>query len=275
MTLLLVLFLASCVSRDAAPRRDALRLSDGKIVPFREMVEDLTSADVVFVGEVHDKMRDHAAEFDIISALHEREVPFGIGLEMFRSDSQKNLDGWTSGTLDKERFIRVYYDNWRMPWPYYGDILLYAQEHAIPLVGLNVPDAVSKTVATKGFQALTPAELAQLPPGISCSVDRQYMDFIKRVYESHGAKKDSFVHFCEAQMVWDKSMAWHLVRYMKKHPKEKMVVLAGIGHAWKRGIPEQVRQSSSFTFRVVLPQVPDETKRSSITSADADYIFVD
>jgi uncharacterized iron-regulated protein len=275
IALLVTLLPASCMSRDATAYHNVLRLSDGKIISFGEMINDVEGSDIIFVGEIHDSMRDHAAELDVISALHERNVPIGIGLEMFRADSQKSLDEWRKGTLDRARFIRIYYNNWRMPWPYYGDILMYARQHAIPIAGLNVPDAISQKVATKGFGSLTRTELAQLPPGISCNVDREYMDFIKSVYKSHGGEKDSFVHFCEAQMVWDKSMAWHLIRYMKKHPGQKMVVISGIGHAWKRGISEQVRQSSSYTFKVVLPAVPDETKRSSITVADADYLFVD
>jgi len=270
-----ILLAVFCTSRDASAYRHALRLHDGKVIPFAEMIDDLKNADIVFVGEVHDSMRDHQAELDVIRALHEKGVRFGIGFEMFRADSQKDLDEWNDGKLDKAKFVRVYYDNWRMPWPLYGDIFLYARSHSIPMVGLNVPDAISRKVATTGFASLTRQELAQLPPGISCNVDQKYMDFIKKVYEAHAAEKDSFVHFCEAQMVWDKSMAWHLLGYMKKRPGEKMVVLSGIGHAWKRGIPEQVKQSSSYTLRVVLPAVPDATKRSSITSADADYIFID
>ncbi len=263
------------MSRDVSAYNNVLRVSDGRVISFEEMIDDLKKADIVFVGEVHDSERDHQAEFDIISALHERDVPIGIGLEMFRAESQRSLDEWNSGKLDEAGFIRVYYDNWRIPWPFYGDILQYAKQHAIPMVGLNVPDAISKKVATKGFSALTHDERAQLPPGISCNVDERYMDFIRRVYESHAAGKDSFVHFCEAQMLWDKSMAWHLEHYMKKHPGRKMVVLSGIGHSWKRGIPDQIRQSSSYTFKVVLPAVPNGAKRSSITTADADYIFAD
>jgi uncharacterized iron-regulated protein len=275
VSLLCILLALSCTARDASAYRQALRLHDGKVVPFDEMIDDLKNADIVFVGEVHDSLRDHQAELDVIRALHERGIRFGIGFEMFRADSQRTLDEWSDGKLDKAKFVRVYYDNWRMPWPFYGDIFLYARSHSLPMVGLNVPDAISEKVAAKGFGSLTRDELAQLPPGISCDVDRKYMDFIRRVYKAHGAGTDSFVHFCEAQMLWDKAMAWHLVEFMKKHPGEKMVVLSGIGHAWKRGIPEQVKQGSSYTFRVVLPAVPDTTKRSAITAADADYILVD
>ncbi len=252
-----------------------LRISDHKVITFGEMIDDVRKADIVLVGETHDSMKDHAAELDVIQALHDRNATIGIGLEMFRADSQKSLDEWSSGTLDEAKFIRIYYNNWRMPWPYYGDILLYARNQAIPIVGLNVPDAVSRKVATTGFASLTPAERALLPPGISCNVDPRYMEFIRRVYETHGAQDDTFVHFCEAQMVWDKSMAWHLIGYMKKHPGRKMVVLSGTGHAWKRGIPEQLKELSSYSYKVVLPQVPDERQRSSITTSDADYIFLD
>jgi uncharacterized iron-regulated protein len=273
--LTVLLLLPSCTFGDGASYQRVLRMRDGKIIPFSAMIDDLKGSDIVFVGEIHDSMRDHATELAIIRALHDQGISFGIGLEMFKADSQKSLDGWSNKTLDRAKFVRIYYNNWHMPWPYYGDIFTYARLHAIPLAGLNVPDAISRKVATKGFGSLTSLELAQLPPGISCRVDREYMDYIKRVYESHSTQQDSFVHFCEAQMVWDKSMAWHLLRYMKRHRGQKMVVISGTGHAWKRGIPEQVRQDSSYKFKVVLPALPTETMRSSITSADADYLFVD
>jgi uncharacterized iron-regulated protein len=101
------------------------------------------------------------------------------------------------------------------------------------------------------------------------------MDFIRRAYSGHGKEGRSFVHFCEAQMVWDKAMAWHLVAYLKRHPGTKIVVLTGIGHAWKRGIPEQVAEQGKFSSLVILPSVPGEVERGRITERDADYLFLD
>ena len=74
-------------------------------------------------------------------------------------------------------------------------------------------------------------------------------------------------------MVWDKSMACHLMGYLKKNPDTTMVVLAGVGHAWKRGISEQL--DNGITYRVVLPLIPDQVAKDTVTTADADYVLLE
>jgi uncharacterized iron-regulated protein len=253
----------------------ALRVKDGKAVSSLDLLGAMRKADIVFVGELHDRMEDHIRQLEIIEAFHAADVPMAIGLEMFRADSQKDLDAWVSSKLDPDRFLSLYYQNWRLPWPLYREIFEYAREHGIPMVGLNVPERISRKVARSGFSSLTPEERQHLPAGISCNVDPAYMDFIRRAYSGHGKEGRSFVHFCEAQMVWDKAMAWHLVAYLKRHPGTKIVVLTGIGHAWKRGIPEQVAEQGKFSSLVILPSVPGEVERGRITERDADYLFLD
>ena len=277
--IILVLAVLLCLSvgagRGTGSEGKVLRVRDGKIITFAGMIDDVKKANFVFIGEVHDMEEHHEEELSIIRAFHESDTPLAVGLEMFRADSQSVLDSWVKGKLSQDRFLPAYYDNWREPWPLYRGIFQYAREHEIPLLGLNVPDAISKKVALEGFAALTKEERKQLPPGISCNVDPTYMEFIRKAYAGHGGHDRSFVNFCEAQMVWDKSMAWHLVRYAKKNPGRPVVVLAGVGHAWKRGIPEQVEMDSKFTYRVVLPLIPDQIDRDTVTTKDADYVLLD
>ncbi len=252
-----------------------LRVRDGKVITFAGMIEDAKKADFVFIGEVHDVIAHHRAQLAVIRAFHESDTPMAVGLEMFRADSQGVLDSWVSGKLPLEHFLPAYYDNWNEPWTLYSGIFQYARDHEIPLLGLNVPDKIAAKVAREGFASLTAEERKQLPPGISCNVDPTYMEFIRRAYAGHAMHERGFVNFCEAQMVWDKSMAWHLMAYMKKNPGRTVVVLAGIGHAWKRGIHEQVATESKLTYRVVLPLIPDQIDRKTITTKDADYVLLD
>jgi uncharacterized iron-regulated protein len=161
-----------------------------------------------------------------------------------------------------------------VPWPLYRDIFEYARDHQLPLVGLNIPDGISKKIARSGFASLSDEEKKKLPPGISCNVDPTYMEFIRKAYSGHHGHGKDFVNFCEAQMVWDKSMAWHTINYLKKNSNKTMVVLAGVGHAWKRGIPDHLLADSKLSYRVVLPAVPNEIDRESVTTADADYVLL-
>ncbi len=252
-----------------------LRTGDGKTIQFPEMIEDVKKVNIIFVGEFHDRMSHHQAQLDIITALNRSGVSVAIGLEMFRADSQKELDRWVEGSSGENEFMKAYRANWTLPWPLYKGIFLYARQHRIPMVGLNVSDEITRKVSRLGFSSLGSEDLKHLPPGISCDIDEGYMNFIQRVYKAHHTEGKSFVHFCEAQMVWDKSMAWNLMEFVRKNPLRTVVVLAGTGHSWKRGIPEQVERLSGPPFSVILPEVPDLIDSKATRSPEADYILLE
>jgi uncharacterized iron-regulated protein len=272
----LVLFLLLHIwerGSEGMPR--VLRVSDGSTISYGEMIREIKSTSLVFVGEIHNSKADHILELDIIKSLHDAKAPLAVGFEMFTAENQGSLDQWVKGRLPRETFIRLYYRNWGMPWPLYRDILMYVREKGIPAIGLNLPDEISRKVDRDGFSSLTGRELDMLPPGITCSVDKEYMDFIQRAYREHGRSEGQFVNFCEAQMLWNKTMAWHLVGYLKKKPDKIVVVITGTGHAWKRAIPEQVTELSGETrYAVILPEIPGYIEPKDITTADADYIVL-
>jgi uncharacterized iron-regulated protein len=268
-------FLFAAAENGVGAETGVLRVNDGKVITFDQMIEEVKRVNIIFVGEVHDIVDHHKAELAIIRALHEADTPTAVGLEMFRSDSQDALDSWVRRKTSLEQFLPAYYDNWRMPWPLYRDIFWYARDHDIPLIGLNIPDRIAKKVAQQGFASLTEADKKQLPTGISCNVDATYMEFIRRAYTDHTRQERQFVNFCEAQMVWDTSMARHLVEYLKKNRGRTVVVLSGVGHSWKRGIPEQVAMESKFTYRVILPLIPDQIEKRTVTMKDADYVLLE
>jgi uncharacterized iron-regulated protein len=261
--------------RSSEGMRRVFRVSDGNTISYGEMIREIGSTSLIFVGEIHTSEADHLLELDVIKSLHDAKVPIAVGFEMFTVESQESLDRWVKGTLPRDTFIRVYYRNWGMPWPLYGDILMYVRKESIPAIGLNLPPEISRKVRRDGFSSLTGRELDMLPPGITCSVDKQYMEFIKRAYQEHGRSGGRFVNFCEAQMLWNKTMAWHLMGYLKKNPDKVVVVVTGTGHAWKRAIPEQVRELSKETrYKVILPEIPGYIEPKGITTADADYIVL-
>ena len=247
-TLAFTLLMVSAVSAAAPAGGVVFKVDGGRVISFEQMIEEVRKSDIVFVGEIHGSAEHHRLQLAVIRALHETDVPLAVGLEMFRQDSQHELERWVEGKMTEKQFISLFYDNWRVAWPLYRPIFRYAREHGIPLAGLNVPAELSRKVSRKGFSSLTEKEKKALPPGITCDVDRTYMAFIRQAYSDHGADEKSFINFCEAQMVWDTSMAWH--------------------------IPEQVRRQSGLSFKVILPEIPFRVEKGKITTKDADYIFL-
>ena len=251
-----------------------LRVSGGVRIDLEEMVEDLSQAQMIFVGERHNEASHHAAQLAVVQALHDAGTELAVGLEMFRSDSQAELDGWVAGKLTEKAFERIYYKNWSTDWALYRDIFLYAREKKLPMIGLNISPEITRQVAAQGFASLTPEQVGQLPP-VACDVDAGYMSFIRRAFGLHGHSMDrDFINFCEAQMVWDTAMASHLLAFHEKNPKYTVVVLAGSGHAWKRGIPEQIKRRSKLLYRVILPEVPHRIESTGVAIEDADYLWL-
>jgi len=260
----------------AAGREDrVLRVADRSTITLAGMAAELAPARVVFIGELHHVAEHHRIQLDVIRALHRSGVPVALGLEMFRAGQQAVLDQWTAGRLDEQQFRRTYERNWTLPWELYRDIFLFARENRIPLVGLNVPDDLTRKVARSGFASLTDEELKRLPRGISCEVDDTYREFIRRSHGIPGHGGRSFQYFCEAQQVWDTVMARNIADRLLLEPDRTVVVLAGSGHAWRRGIPTRLRQlAPDIRSAVVMPLIDGKITRERVTADDADFVVL-
>jgi uncharacterized iron-regulated protein len=250
------------------------RVSDSSYKSITDAVFGAIASQVFLVGEHHDNPRHHANQLQVIREIHEKaEKPLAIGLEMFETGYQEQLDQWVAGNLAADEFVRIYRENWDEEWGLYRDIFLYAREHGIPLIGLNVPRRVVRKVAQTGFASLTTADMAELPQGVTCDVTPSYKNFIQRVFGWHGKENGSFANFCEAQVLWDTVMAINLLKFHDRNPATKLVVLAGDGHAWKPGIPRQLSLRKDMAVTVFLPETPILHRRN-VSQEDADYLWL-
>jgi uncharacterized iron-regulated protein len=253
-----------------------LRLFDvarGKTMTKAEALDRLGAMRIVLVGEHHNNAEHHQAQLKIIRALHQAGRKVAVGLEMFRSDRQADLDRWVAGGMDEDRFKNIYLDNWNYRWDLYLPIFEYARRQKITLVGLNVSRDITAQVAVHGFDSLTSAQKGDLA-GITCDVSGEYKDYIRRAYGSHGHSRMDFSRFCEAQLVWDTAMAMHAVAYARDHPDTLLVILAGGGHARKPGIPAQIAKWETWTVGVLLPATAGSFEASNLSARDADFLIL-
>ena len=273
LLLFTILFILS-VGCTQEPLGPLFKVSDKSHMSLADALFETLHTQVFLVGEHHDNPQHHSNQLKLIQEIHEvAEKPLSIGLEMFETRYQNHLDQWIKGTLPLDVFIKIYYENWDLPWVLYRDIFLYARDHQIPLIALNVPRRVVKKVASKGFSSLTKDDLAVLPDGITCDVTPEYENFIKRVFGWHGKKDDSFTRFCEAQVLWDTVMAINILRFNDQDNLSKFVVLAGEGHAWKPGIPRQISLRKNVPMKVFLPETA-KLNHKNVTLNDTDYLWL-
>ncbi len=250
-----------------------LNLNRGTELMLSEAVSELKKSRIVVVGEQHSNVAHHRAQLAVIRALKEAGVEVAIGLEMFRHESQSDLDKWVAGKIDTQRFENIYYDNWNFPWQAYSMIFDYAREHRIPMIGLNVPREITRKVSRDGFKSLSAEQKGQLAE-VSCVVDQQYMNYIRQAFGGHGHGQLNFIYFCEAQMVWDTAFAVYSLNYLKKHPNAVVVLLTGVGHAQKGAVPRQIQMRSKEPYTVILPKVAGSIDSETISSNEADYLML-
>ena len=274
MGLTLLMFASSCLAHRLDMSQPVLDLNRSQRTTISEVIPELTKKRIILVGEHHSRKTHHMAQLLVIKALHESGANVAIGLEMFRHESQNDLNRWIAGEIAENEFERIYYDNWNYPYSAYRPILGYAKEKKVPLIGLNLPREITRQVSRRGFQSLSKKEKGKLSD-VACRVDKAYMKYIRKAYGGHAHGNLNFTYFCEAQLVWDNAMAMNTLDYLSKNPDAVVVVLTGTGHAQKAAIPRQIRSRSSMPYAVILPEVPGMLDANTIGKDEADYLLLD
>lgn len=269
----LLISASGCLAKKEGYDYRMFDLNRAKELPMSQALIDLQKNRIVLVGEHHNNVQHHMAQLAVIRALKEAGLRVAVGLEMFRNENQPVLDQWIAGEIDEQQFEKIYYDNWNFPWSAYRKIFEYARDHQIPMIGLNVPQEITRQVALNGFKSLSPEQKGKIAE-VSCIVDKQYMDYIRKAFGGHGHSQLNFIYFCEAQLVWDSAMAVYTLDYLEKNPDTIMVILTGTGHAQKGAVPRQIRVRSNLTTAVILPEIPGRIDAQTISHADADYLIL-
>jgi len=227
---------------------------------FGEIVEDLLSKRVVYVGEIHNRYEDHKLQLRMIRELYQRDSNLAIGMEMFPRSSQEALDRFIAGEIDEAQFLKDsrYYDVWNFDYRFYREILNFARSRNIPVIGLNIDKKyVSKVYKEGGVSALGVEELEELPIDRDLDVPG-YRERISSVFAGHSSQKSQktlkeFAGFFQAQAIWDETMAETIANYINDHPQQRMVVVAGRGHVDKEtAIPPRVKRRTGASQAVLI-----------------------
>lgn len=250
------------------------------------LIDALATANVVYLGETHDRPADHEAQLQIIQALHQQNPQLAIGMEMFQRPFQPIIDQYLAGTISEAalRQQSQYDRRWGFPWDYYAPILQFAQAHQIPVLALNTPTEVTQRVAHKGLSALLEADLAWIPPLSEINTHSEaYRRFLRPLYDDfhqeHGSSQ-GFENFVAAQVLWDETMAATIASFLTGHPHHQIVVLAGQGHImYGYGIPDRVdrRITEDLRQRSLLLNLGwnDGDNNSDLDDAAiADYLWI-
>jgi len=241
------------------------------LATFDDIIPQLTTARIIYVGERHDRFAHHINQLQIIKKMQEAGYKLAVGMEMFQKPFQKVVNEYLAGRIDERKFLQKseYFSRWAYDYNLYKPIIDYLKQQNIPVIALNIQGDISRKVAREGIYSMPDDQKKQLPSAMDFS-NEQYREDLNSVFTIHTQQKElkDFNYFFQAQTLWDECMAESAQKFLENNPESKLVILAGNGHVrYKYGIPGRLHRRNHEPFKVVLQ---DEEIEDGI----ADYVLL-
>jgi len=212
------------------------------IITFGQMMDCLLQADIICLGETHDRDLCHRVQLQIIKALFARDERFGVGMEMFQKPFQPALDQYLRRESSEEDVLKTteYKKRWGYNWLLYRPIVEFCRKNGIPVAALNAPRELTQRISQVGFAKLKDEEKKQL--GALDLHRKDHRDYwLERLAKMHGKSKVSAEQkerSYQVMAVWDDFMAASAANFQKERNLRRLVILAGSGHIERGfGIP--------------------------------------
>jgi uncharacterized iron-regulated protein len=256
----------------ASPLAPPQVFQQSKRVEMAAVWADLKAAQVVYLGETHDSEADHQAQQQIIKTLITGPKPLILAMEMFQTPFQGAIDRYLTDETTEAQFLTEseYEARWGFPWALYQPIFALAKTQRLPVFALNTPREITRQVARRGLESLSPEQKSLIPKEIELGPE-SYRQAIQAIYAQHQPQGNSqgIDRFFQAMVLWDETMADGIAQLLGRFPDRQIVVLVGQGHIINRyGIPDRVaRRHRGITQRTILLNPPTEV-------GEADYSWI-
>ena len=236
-------------------------LPTGLAISEDGLMDMLSGARMVSVGETHDNLNDQRVELTVVRELHRRfPGKVAVGMEMFREPQQEVLDRWVRGELTELEFLKAskWYETWGFDFGAYRDLLFFAKENRIDLIALNPSKDLQEAVRRTGLDNV-PEDLRRKLPEIG-ETDPWQRAVLRGVFVGHAGHGDgdaSFDSFLRVQLLWEETMAQKVVDYLTSPRGEgkRMVTITGGWHVkYGFGLPKKVVRRLPMDYAILLSE---------------------
>jgi aminopeptidase N len=248
--LAVVLGLGGCAFRNHQP---VLVEPAGGASNDASLWKSITSADVVYIGEVHNNQRDHEYELQLVKNMLAYHFRIAVGWEMFARTNQPLLDKFDRHQISLEQLLDQtgFKKSWGVYSPVYAKILATTAANGIPNIALNATNRLVHRLAMG--QTLNPAEQKQVPTGYKVRPGA-FENFVNLLGDHPGMAAADLHRYFDAQNTWDQTMADSIVEFHRQNPETKIIVLTGRAHVQGGfGVPSYVAQKANLRQLVLFP----------------------
>lgn len=242
--------------------------SQGKEIGYETLIDSISKADVVLIGEIHNCAITHWLELEITRSLYNL---YGdslmMGAEMFESDNQMIMDEYMHRIISYERF-----EEEARLWPNYSTdyypFVYFAKEHEIPFIATNVPRRYANIVKEKGLEyldSLSDEAKHFLPPlPIKFEFKHEQEEMFDMMHAIGGTKHNQ-KYLSQAQAIKDATMGW----FIAKNIRHKFLHFNGNYHSDRKGgiIPYLMEYRPGTTIKTIC-----SVRQENINHLDEDNI---
>ena len=253
-----------------------LHVPTGVTLSPDELISYLSGSLIIYIGESHKSVNHHKIQLKIIKELY-KEYPasMSVGMEMFRTSSQEDVDKWLADEISDKEFFKVWMANWGVDYEYYREILEYLKKNNIPLVALNAPKELIKAAVHENIDLGEPTgdgaevlEEVQLPA--IDETDPYHRAMTRAIFKDPSHTNNNFDAFYRVQLIWEETMAEAIAKYLMSDEgfDRRMVVLAGGGHVnFGFGIPKRLFRRLTLPYTTIMAVSTDILRDEKVAEA--------
>ena len=259
-----------------------------KAISIEQLVLELASRDVIFVGELHSHSASHYLQLQLLAALYQNNTKLILSMEQFSRDKQALLDQYLAGEIGEQTLIHQG-DAWPNYPSDYRPLVEFAKAHHLAVIAANAPQPLVRCIALNG-----PAVVDKLPDQQRAYLAKDFMQssvayqekfhrFLGRSHGTHGAlnpqngaKEGGLSNIFYAQLAWDHTMAESIARALDANPDHQVMAINGAFHSDdKLGTVEALqRLRPHLKISVISPYgVTAETIDMAAVTVRGDYIY--
>ncbi len=266
------LLLAGCAG--AAKARPALTFGpEADLDASARLVADRArTADVVYLGELHDNAQHHAVQARVLEAILATGRRPALAFEMIPETGQATLEAAVrsdGGPVQVERELAWRAQGWpnfAMYWPLFE----LARKHGLPVVATDLDPALSRRVGREGLRGAG-EEASRLRSAMPDDLQRD-RDIVRRLRAAHcdQISEDRAFRMLDGWYARNVVMARRVEDGLARAPQ--VVMIMGRGHGSPGGVPEQLAALRPGTRQLMVGLY--EGQADGVTAPLADVVWV-
>ncbi len=265
------------------PKKEMIySIKQAKQIDINELIKQIESYQIVFVGDHHNTQKTHKFFEDILKETSKKGFNISVANEWFYPNEDKLLKDYTDGKIDSKELKQK--KDWekftKFKWEYVEGVYETVKKSGGKLYGMNIPKKDREKVSQRKFDEMSKEEKAFYDNlDLNVTAHKQLvMPYLSHCKDKDGAKEPCEQRMYRVQVTWDTYMAQsvnEIAKEVLKTPKDKLFVFVGAFHIENGvGIPLRFARLNNTPYTIISNERVGEDEFLQIDNSKADIVYI-